>query len=69
MITSVQKWVNARIKESIFGNEINGISQSIIDLCDLSLEIPQWGTKHSMNISVVTGIVLWTIKLKKLWKT
>ena len=46
----------------IFGNEITGVSQKLIDLCDLSLEIPQWGTKHSMNISVSVGIVLWNLK-------
>ena len=46
----------------IFGNEINGVSQNLIDLCDLSLEIPQWGTKHSMNISVSVGIILWNLK-------
>ena len=46
----------------VFGNEINGVSQSLIDLCDLSLEIPQWGTKHSMNISVSVGVVLWNLK-------
>ena len=46
----------------IFGNEINGVSQKLIDLCDLSLEIPQCGTKHSMNISVSVGIVLWNLK-------
>ena len=46
----------------VFGNEINGVSQKLVDLCDLSLEIPQWGTKHSMNISVSVGIVLWNLK-------
>ena len=46
----------------VFGNEINGVSQNLINRCDFSLEIPQWGTKHSLNISVTTGIVLWTIK-------
>jgi tRNA G18 (ribose-2'-O)-methylase SpoU len=46
----------------IFGNEINGVSQKLIDLCDLSIEIPQWGTKHSINISVSIGIVLWNLK-------
>ena len=46
----------------IFGNEINGVSQKLIDLCDLSIEIPQWGTKHSINISVSVGIVLWNLK-------
>ena len=46
----------------VFGNEINGVSQKLVDLCDLSLEIPQWGTKHSINISVSVGIVLWNLK-------
>ena len=46
----------------IFGNEINGVSQNLVDSCDLSLEIPQWGTKHSVNISVSVGIVLWNLK-------
>ena len=46
----------------IFGNEINGVSQNLIDLCDISLEIPQWGTKHSMNVSVSLGIILWNLK-------
>ena len=52
----------------IFGNEIDGVSQKLIDKCECSLEIPQWGTKHSMNISVTTGIVIWTLKMQKLSK-
>ena len=51
----------------IFGNEVNGVNQKIIDHCDFSIEIPQWGTKHSLNISVSVGIVLWHIKLKNLY--
>ena len=43
----------------IFGNEVNGVDQEVIDLCDHSLEIPQFGTKHSFNVSVSAGIVLW----------
>jgi tRNA G18 (ribose-2'-O)-methylase SpoU len=43
----------------VFGNEINGVSQEVIDLCDESIEIPQLGTKHSLNVSVATGIVIW----------
>jgi tRNA G18 (ribose-2'-O)-methylase SpoU len=43
----------------IFGHEVNGVEQSIIDRCDLCLEIPQFGTKHSFNIAVSAGIVLW----------
>jgi len=45
----------------IFGNEVNGIEQSTIDLSDLAIEIPQFGTKHSLNISVAAGIIIWDI--------
>lgn len=43
----------------IFGNEVNGISDEILDLLDLAVEIPQFGTKHSFNVAVSGGIVLW----------
>lgn len=43
----------------IFGNEVNGVSQEVMDMIDICLEIPQFGTKHSFNISVSVGIVLW----------
>lgn len=46
-------------KAVIFGNEVGGIEQSVIDICDDVLEIPQYGTKHSLNISVCAGIVMW----------
>ena len=45
----------------IMGNEINGVSQNVIDICNNVIEIPQFGTKHSLNISVATGIVIWEI--------
>ena len=45
----------------IFGNEIKGISQKIIDYSDSVIEIPQFGTKHSLNVSVSAGIVIWDI--------
>jgi len=45
----------------VFGNEVYGVEQDIIDLCDGVIEIPQLGTKHSLNISVSAGIVLWEI--------
>ena len=48
----------------IFGNEVDGVHQNIIDMADLSIEIPQWGTKHSLNISVSVGIILWDLKSK-----
>jgi tRNA G18 (ribose-2'-O)-methylase SpoU len=43
----------------VFGNEVNGVDQAVIDESDVILEIPQWGTKHSLNVSVCAGIVLW----------
>jgi 23S rRNA (guanosine2251-2'-O)-methyltransferase len=51
----------------IFGNEINGIGDDVLQICDKGVEIPQYGTKHSLNISVSIGIVLWHIisKMKK----
>lgn len=51
----------------VFGNEVKGVQQSVIDMCDGAIEIPQYGTKHSFNISVSAGIVLWDLvyKLRK----
>lgn len=43
----------------IFGNEVSGISDDILDFLDLALEIPQFGTKHSFNVAVSGGIILW----------
>ena len=43
----------------IFGNEVKGVQQAVVDISDYSIEIPQEGTKHSLNISVSAGIVLW----------
>lgn len=43
----------------VFGNEVKGIRQEVVDLCGQSVEIPQFGTKHSFNVSVSAGIVLW----------
>lgn len=43
----------------VLGNEVNGVQQEALALCDAILEIPQEGTKHSLNISVAAGIVLW----------
>lgn len=51
----------------VFGNEVFGVNQEAVQLCDGAIEIPQLGTKHSLNISVTTGIVIWDLfcKLKK----
>lgn len=43
----------------ILGNEVKGVHQSVIDIADGCLEIPQYGTKHSLNVSVTAGIVIW----------
>lgn len=43
----------------VFGNEVNGVDQQVVDRCDGAVEIPQRGTKHSLNVSVSGGIVLW----------
>jgi tRNA G18 (ribose-2'-O)-methylase SpoU len=43
----------------IFGNEVDGVNQDAVDLCDCVIEVPQFGTKHSLNVSVCAGVVLW----------
>ena len=43
----------------VVGHEVKGVQQEVIDKCDICVEIPQFGTKHSLNVSVATGIVLW----------
>ena len=43
----------------VLGNEVKGVRQDVIDACHCCIEIPQFGTKHSFNVSVTTGIVLW----------
>ena len=45
----------------VFGNEVKGVQQEVIDKCDNCIEIPQLGTKHSLNISVSAGVVLWDL--------
>ena len=45
----------------VFGNEVYGVSQKAIEICDGTIEIPQLGTKHSLNISVSAGIVVWDL--------
>ena len=43
----------------IFGNEVKGVDQNVIDTCDACIEIPQFGTKHSLNVSISYGVVAW----------
>ncbi|MHA7842341.1 MAG: RNA methyltransferase [Winogradskyella sp.] len=51
----------------VFGNEVKGVEQDVVTASDEVIEIPQFGTKHSLNISVSTGVVIWDVfsKLKK----
>ena len=50
----------------IFGNEVDGVDQAVVDASDMTLEIPQFGTKHSLNISVSVGVILWHFTLARL---
>lgn len=43
----------------VLGNEVKGVQQQVVDVCDGCIEIPQFGTKHSMNVSVTAGIIIW----------
>ena len=43
----------------VLGNEVKGVQQAVVDKCDQSIEIPQFGTKHSLNVSVTAGLVIW----------
>lgn len=46
----------------VLGNEVKGVRQDVVDACDGALEIPQYGTKHSLNVSVTAGIVMWELQ-------
>ena len=61
---SVQNGITYAI---IFGNEVKGVQQKVVSASDIVIEIPQFGTKHSLNISVSVGVVVWDlfVKLKK----
>ena len=45
----------------VFGNEVNGVNEEVLSIVDGVIEIPQWGAKHSLNISVSAGVVLWEL--------
>lgn len=47
----------------VFGNEVSGVCQDVVDASDFSLEVPQFGTKHSLNVSVTVGVILWHFRL------
>ena len=53
----------------VLGNEVKGVHQGVVDMSDGCLEIPQFGTKHSLNVSVTAGMVIWEVAKKFLSKT
>ncbi len=53
----------------VLGNEVKGVHQEVVDMSDGCLEIPQFGTKHSLNVSVTAGMVIWEVAKKFLSKT
>lgn len=58
---ALNKFIPAEKMAFVFGNEVYGVEQEVIDTCEAVIEIPQIGTKHSLNISVSLGIVLWEV--------
>ena len=48
----------------VLGNEVKGVQQAVVDACDGCIEIPQYGTKHSLNVSVIAGIIIWEFASK-----
>ena len=56
-------WMGEKIA-LVFGNEVNGLSEEVLPLLDLAIEVPQFGTKHSLNVAVCAGIVLWHLAAK-----
>lgn len=64
--TELQEFILEKDKKHafVFGHEVNGVSQEVLDRCDECIEIPQFGVKHSFNIAVSAGIVLWEVNRK-----
>jgi 23S rRNA (guanosine2251-2'-O)-methyltransferase len=60
---------NDRTYAVVFGNEVKGVQQKVVSQSDEVLEIPQFGTKHSLNISVSAGIVIWDLFKKLSWES
>ncbi len=56
--------INNELVALVFGNEVSGVSDEVLQMADGCIEIPQWGAKHSLNISVTVGVVLWEIVRK-----
>ncbi len=65
---SLEKFTYNNKLAIIFGNEVEGVSANILPLCEGCIEIPQFGMKHSLNISIAAGIVLWELVRTREWK-
>ncbi|MDX9931521.1 MAG: RNA methyltransferase [Bacteroidales bacterium] len=62
LLINKDHWLNEGEKIAlVLGNEVFGTSDEVLELCDRTIEIPQFGTKHSLNVSVCAGIVIWEI--------
>jgi len=63
---SLEKFKPNKTKDTviIFGNEVMGVAQEVVNICDGYIEIPQFGTKHSLNISVSVGVIVWDLFCK-----
>ncbi|HBG70012.1 MAG: RNA methyltransferase [Bacteroidetes bacterium GWF2_43_63] len=62
LIINTEEWIFPDEKIAlVLGNEVFGTSDEVLELCDRTIEIPQFGTKHSLNVSVCAGIVIWEI--------
>lgn len=62
---SIENYVRTGKTAYVFGNEVNGVQQSVVDASDAALVIPQFGTKHSLNVSVCVGVVLFSARFRK----
>lgn len=64
--TTLERFVAERDRRYavVLGNEVKGVQQEVVDMCDGCIEIPQYGTKHSMNVSVTAGIVMYEMHQK-----
>ena len=60
-VTSAERKIKNSKYAVVLGNEVKGVQQQVVDMCDGCLEIPQYGTKHSLNVSVTAGIVIWEL--------
>ena len=61
IVFSIEQAENSIMLEVVLGNEVKGVQQEVIDHSDGCIEIPQYGTKHSLNVSVTAGIVIWDL--------